>query len=106
MTLIRADGSIQTIDKNSDLWWAMVGAGHNFGIVSSLTTKIYDVEHPNWAIETLIFSGDKVKQVYQAANDNFIGKQPETLINWSYWLNDDTVDPNNVMPTPTVLFIL
>jgi hypothetical protein len=41
---------------------------HNFGIVTSDTTKIYDIEHADWAIETIVFSGDKIEEVYEAAN--------------------------------------
>ncbi|KAJ4181241.1 hypothetical protein NW767_014190 [Fusarium falciforme] len=61
----------------------------NFGIVTSVTAKIYDIEHRDWAIETLVFSGDQVGEVYQAANEHL-------LINWSYWLNNPDADPNNV----------
>jgi predicted phosphoadenosine phosphosulfate sulfurtransferase len=98
MQVVLADGSLQTIDANSDLWWAMKGAGHNFGIVTSLSTKIYDIQHSNWAINTLIFSGDKVEAVYQATNDYLLknGTQAADVINWSYWLNIPSVDPNNV----------
>ncbi|KAJ4176214.1 hypothetical protein NW755_014541 [Fusarium falciforme] len=65
----------------------------NFGIVTSVTAKIYDIEHRDWAIETLVFSGDQVGEVYQAANEHL-------LINWSYWLNNPDADPNN----PIILF--
>lgn len=104
MNVVLADGSLQTIDASSDLWWAMKGAGHNFGIVTSLTSKIYDIEHTDWAIETLIFSGDKVEAVYQAANDHFVknGSQDVDVINWSYWLNIPGVDPEK----PVILFYI
>lgn len=96
--IVLADGSLRTIDASSDLWWALKGAGHNFGIVTSVTTKIYDVQHSDWAIDTLLFSGDKVEAVYQTANEHLLknGTQSVDLINWSYWLNDPTADPNNV----------
>lgn len=98
MNVVLADGSLKNVDANSDLMWAMKGAGHNFGIVTSLTIKIYDVQHRHWAIEKLIFSGDKVEAVYQAANDHLLknGTQPVDVINWSFWLNDAETDPNNV----------
>jgi len=98
MNVVLASGELKTIDAKSDLFWAMRGAGHNFGIVTSVTTKVYDIEHPNWAIETIIFSGDKVSKVYDAANKNLLkgGKQDVEVINWSYWLNDPTTDPANV----------
>ncbi|KAE8377935.1 hypothetical protein BDV26DRAFT_262436 [Aspergillus bertholletiae] len=104
MNIVLADGSLKTLDKTSDLWWAMNGAGHNFGIVTSVTTKLYDIVHQDWAIETLTFSGDKVEAVYQAANDHLLknGTQPEGLINWSYWLNNPDADPEN----PIILFYI
>ncbi|KAB5577893.1 hypothetical protein GE09DRAFT_1021750 [Coniochaeta sp. 2T2.1] len=102
MNVVLADGSLQTIDQKSDLFWAMKGAGHNFGIVTSVTAKVYDIQHRDWAIETLVFSGDQVGKLYQAANDHLLRKQPEGVINWSYWLNNPAADPNN----PIILFWL
>jgi FAD/FMN-containing dehydrogenase len=98
MDIVLANGDMKTIDAKSDLWWGMQGAGHNFGIVTSVTTKVYDIEHPNWAIETIIFSGDKVEAIYEAANKYIVqgGKQSSDIINWSYWLNDATLDTNKV----------
>ncbi|KAI0383382.1 FAD binding domain-containing protein [Hypomontagnella monticulosa] len=95
MRVVLANGSVVTVDsKNPDLFWAMKGAGHNFGIVTSVTSKIYDIEHPNYAMETLFFTGDQVEAVYQTANDNWLtnGSQPVDLINWSYWFFDPTID--------------
>ncbi|KAJ5959954.1 FAD-binding type 2 [Penicillium vulpinum] len=97
MNVVLANGTLKKINKNSDLFWAMKGAGHNFGIVTSLTSKIYDIEHRDWAIETISFSGDKVEAVYEAINEHLLknGTQPADVIEWSYWMNDPTVDPNN-----------
>ncbi|KAF1979872.1 FAD-binding domain-containing protein [Bimuria novae-zelandiae CBS 107.79] len=105
MNVVLANGTLTTINKNSDLWWGMLGAGHNFGIVTSVTTQIYDIEQPNWAIETLVFSGDKVEEVYAAANEHIIqnGTQASDIINWSYWLNDPTLDAEKPV---IVMFIL
>lgn len=104
MNVVLADGSLTTIDSSSDLFWAMKGAGHNFGIVTSLTSKIYDIQYSNWAIVTFTFSGTKVDSVYQAANDYLLknGTQPAGVINWSYWLNIPSVDPTNVSPSPRI----
>jgi FAD/FMN-containing dehydrogenase len=98
MNIVLANGDLKTIDAKSDLWWGMQGAGHNFGIVTSVTSKIYDIVHKNWAIETIIFSGDKVEAVYEAANKYFLqnGAQSSDIINWSYWLNDATLDAEKV----------
>ncbi|GLA40221.1 hypothetical protein AnigIFM63309_007836 [Aspergillus niger] len=104
MNIVLANGTLTHIDANSDLWWAVKGAGHNFGIVTSLTMKIYDIEYSDWAIETLTFSGAKVAEVYQAANDYLVknGTQAAGVINWSYWMNNADADPNN----PVIIFYI
>jgi FAD/FMN-containing dehydrogenase len=98
MNVVLADGELKTIDSSSDLWWGMQGAGHNFGIVTSVTTKVYDIVHPNWAIETIVFGGDKIEAVYEAANKHILqdGEQSADIINWSYWLNDASLDAEKV----------
>ena len=100
MNIVVADGRREKIDASSDLWWAMKGAGHNFGIVTSVETTIYDIKHRDWAVETLIFSGEQVEAVYEAANVHLLknGSQPADVINWSYWLNIPPLDPHNVSP--------
>ncbi|KAG4217082.1 hypothetical protein PC116_g34437, partial [Phytophthora cactorum] len=78
MNIVLADGSLQKINETSDLWWAMKGAGHNFGIVTSITMKIYDVEDPNWAYVSYIFTGNKIEELYEAAKNHLLknGTQP------------------------------
>ncbi|KAK2872133.1 hypothetical protein FQN49_002524 [Arthroderma sp. PD_2] len=93
MDIVLANGSLKTVNADSDLWWAMKGAGHNFGIVTSVTINIFDIKHSDWAIETLTYSGDKVEAVYQAVNDH-LSDQPAEVINWSYWLNNPGADAN------------
>ncbi|KAK8071880.1 FAD-linked oxidoreductase [Apiospora saccharicola] len=93
--VVVANGSLVTIDETSDLFWGMKGAGHNFGIVTSVTSKIYDLEFPNYAIDTIFFSGDKVEEVYQLWNELSItnGTAPVGLNVWDYWYFDPTIDP-------------
>jgi hypothetical protein len=95
---VLANGTLTSIDSSSDLWWAIKGAGHNFGIVTSVTSKTYDIEHKDWAIEILTFSGSKVVELYEAVNTHLLknGTQPTGLINWSYWVNVPSADANNV----------
>lgn len=103
MNIVLGNGSLITVDTHSELFWAMKGAGHNFGIVTSMTSKIYDIKHPNYAMETLIFSGDQVEAVYKVANEQWLtnGKaMPVDLINWSYWYFDPATDPHKVSAEP------
>ncbi|KAI0458562.1 putative FAD-dependent oxygenase [Xylaria acuta] len=101
MNVVLADGARRTIDSSSDLWWAIKGAGQNFGIVTSVTVKVYDIEDRDWAIETLTFSGDQVEAVYEAANQH-LSNLPVDVINWSYWLNMPDIDPDR----PVILFYI
>lgn len=43
--VVLADGSAAraSATENTDLFWAIRGAGHNFGIVTSYDLKLYDV---------------------------------------------------------------
>ncbi|RYP58486.1 hypothetical protein DL769_008937 [Monosporascus sp. CRB-8-3] len=97
MNIVLANGTLATINSGSELWWAVKGAGHNFGIVTSVTSKIFDIEHKDWAIEIITFKGDKVEELYDAANRHLLknGTQPTDVINWSYWFNDPDADASN-----------
>lgn len=105
MDVVLANGDLKTIDADSDLFWAMQGAGHNYGIVTSVTSKVYDIEHRDWAIETLVFSGEKIEEVYEAANTHLVkgGEQDLDVVNWSYWLNDPDLDHEKVRTLNPVL---
>lgn len=106
LNVVLANGDLKTINSESDLWWGMLGAGQNFGIVTSATSKIYDIVSPNWAIETIVFSGDKVEAVYEAASTALLknGTQTDDVQNYSYWQNDATLDPDNVSLTYPMFF--
>lgn len=106
MNIVTADGKLRTIDKRSDLWWAVQGAGHNFGIVTSITSKIYDIRHHDWAFQSFIFTGDKIEDLYENINKHLLkgGTQPVDVINYSFFFNLPALDPNNVShPTPAAV---
>ncbi|KAI1485795.1 FAD binding domain protein [Biscogniauxia mediterranea] len=98
MDIVLANGSLVTIDKNSDLWWAMQGAGHNFGIVTSVTSKIYDIEHHDWAYESFVFTSDKVEGLYENINAYLLnnGSPPVDIINYGFFLNNPAIDSKPV----------
>ncbi|KAI4932264.1 uncharacterized protein J4E92_004164 [Alternaria infectoria] len=54
--------------KNADLFWALQGAGHQFGIVTSLEVKIYDIPS-NWTVYSIIFPSDKVEALFSLVNE-------------------------------------
>jgi FAD/FMN-containing dehydrogenase len=66
LRVILASGKIVTVSKseNSDLFWAMRGAGPNFGVVISVTVKSTPAtaeDRTAW-INNLFFSTDKLVQ--------------------------------------------
>lgn len=99
MDVVLADGSLRTIYQGSGLMWAMKGAGHNFGIVTSVVANIYDVAEHDWAVEVFVFTGDKVEAIYEAANG--LGADGSPIVHWSYWLNDAAVDPLKASSRPS-----
>lgn len=55
--------------ENKDLYWAMRGAGHNFGIVTQATFKVYPQQNGGKHVTAdLIFTGDKVEEFFSFIN--------------------------------------
>ncbi|KAI0530047.1 putative FAD-dependent oxygenase, partial [Xylaria digitata] len=98
MNIVLASGEIKTIDKTSDLWWAIQGAGHNFGIVTSVTVKVYEIQHPDWAYETFTFTGDKVEKLYESINVHLLnnGSPPVNIVNYGFLMNVPEMDPKPI----------
>lgn len=71
--VVLASGKIVTVSKtsNPDLFWAMRGAGPNFGIVISLTINAQPAtaEDRTAYINNLFFTPDKLTKVAQAMQD-------------------------------------
>jgi FAD/FMN-containing dehydrogenase len=70
MNVILANGTAITVSNESypDLWWAMRGAGHNFGIVTSFEANIYPDEK-TYYYRTYVFKGDQLEPLFQRLND-------------------------------------
>ena len=101
--LVLANGSAITVSETEhpDLLWALKGAGHNFGIVTSFEYQIEDrtPETEMWSWELFIFRHDQLRDVYGLANGMLggsMGEQPVELSHWSYFLRMPDVDPVNV----------
>ena len=85
LNVVLADGSAITVSESSypDLWWAMRGAGHNFGIVTSLNQRIYKRTVDAWFYSTYTFTQDKLENVFEAVNNMMNnGTQPKELMNY------------------------
>lgn len=96
--MVMGDGTLQKVDSNHELWWAVRGAGHNFGIVTSITTKIYDVQHAAWAFQNFTFTGDKVQALYTALNDHVLknGTQSVDVFHYSLFVKVPPIDAEKV----------
>lgn len=96
MNIVFANGSLQTIDEatDPDLWWALRGAGHNFGIVTSVEVKVYDVEYSDWAYEMFTFNSSKVEEFYDTINNVLPNNEtgPVDIIHYGFFYNDATID--------------
>lgn len=70
MDVVLSNGSAVVVrpNQNPDLWWALRGAGPNFGIVTGATVKAYPVpkvRNSAW-VGVLFFTEDKLESVVQA----------------------------------------
>ncbi|KAB5582982.1 hypothetical protein GE09DRAFT_1181872 [Coniochaeta sp. 2T2.1] len=94
--LVLPDGELVVVSEteNQDLFWAIRGAGHNFGIVTEWEYRVYEAKKKGYAYETLIFSGDKAEAVFEAAN-SLLDDQPAERTQWAYIVNIPPVDPDH-----------
>ncbi len=84
-----------------DLLWGLRGAGHNFGVVSELRVKVYEVgeERRGWAWQMFVFLGGRLEEVYAVAA-RMMEEQPEGVVIWSTWNMMPVIDPVKVSAPP------
>ncbi|TVY85094.1 FAD-linked oxidoreductase azaG [Lachnellula suecica] len=94
--LILPNGELVTLSKNSnpDLFWAIKGAGHNFGLVTEWEYRVYENNAPLWSWEILVYSGDKLEVLYSIANE-MLQHHPPELIHWGYIIKIAEIDPDH-----------
>ncbi|KAH8673621.1 FAD-dependent oxygenase [Xylariales sp. PMI_506] len=100
--LVLATGDVISVSatENPDLFWALQGAGHNFGIVSEVTSRIYDVPSTNWAYAQYIFTEDKVEDLFTLLNTwtaNGTKEMPVEFINKNVFARIPPIDPDNAV---------
>lgn len=107
--VVLADGTAVTASptSNSDLFWALRGAGHNFGIVTSVEYRIFDVEPGQgrvWAYEEYVFKQDKLEALFVLANGLLQGDtaspRPVELTHYGHFEFRPDVDSENVSMLP------
>ena len=98
--LVTADGTMITASdtENKELFWALRGAGHNFGILTSFEYRIYDrtAENENWSYEFFTYTRDKFDEIYQHANSITGLETPAELLHFSMWMRNPEIDDKNV----------
>ncbi|KAF5710069.1 transcriptional regulatory [Fusarium mundagurra] len=93
VVLPNGDAVTASEDSNPDLFWALRGAGHNFGIVTEWEYRIYDINNPKWSYEIFIFLGEKLEDVLELTN-KMMKTQPPHLTYWIYIVNIPEIDPD------------
>ncbi|KAH8803614.1 hypothetical protein F5884DRAFT_889003 [Xylogone sp. PMI_703] len=84
MTLVTANGSIVNASarENADLFWALRGAGHNFGVVVEIMLQLYDTE-PGWGehyfIADYFFRREQLNEIVEALNTIIFAPQNPEL---------------------------
>ncbi|KAK7952001.1 uncharacterized protein PG986_007729 [Apiospora aurea] len=70
LNVVTSDGSEIGVNATShrDLFWAMRGAGHNFGIVTSSRIKIHPRPKSTWHYHSYTWTGDKLEAVFEEIN--------------------------------------
>lgn len=95
LNVVTPDGKAITVTpKDTDLWWALRGAGPNFGIVTSAVMNSYPVSASGlqaW-LGPLIFTSNKLEAVIQAINN--LTLTPEMALSMT-WVNSNS--------TPTII---
>ncbi|KAK8037952.1 hypothetical protein PG994_014719 [Apiospora phragmitis] len=106
--LVLGDGSrvVVSEDSHSDLFWGLRGAGHNFGIVTSVKYKVYDVPDGNtWVVGKYTYTQDKLEALFGLL-DSFVadGAQPVELRHWTTFMRVPDIDPVHAIFTTWIVY--
>ncbi|KAK9233945.1 hypothetical protein V1525DRAFT_391934 [Lipomyces kononenkoae] len=95
--LVLADGSIATASEaeNSELFWAVRGAGQNFGVAVEFVYRLYEQPNHVWA-GVLAFSPDKIEAVVQFANHLEMTTKGESAIVFGFLTPPSATEPGIV----------
>ena len=96
--VVLANGTAISVDatQHSDLYWGLRGAGHNFGIVTSVNYRVYDItpDTDGFATATFTFTQDKLEAVFAIANSWLAAKsRPIELTHYAIFTNNPALDP-------------
>lgn len=100
--VVLADGTAITVDErqHADLFWGLRGAGHNFGVVTSVHYQIYDrkPDIDNFATAIFTFTQDKMEDVFTIANQWLAApNRPVELTHYGIFANNPAVDSKPII---------
>ncbi len=80
--LVTADGQLRhaSAEEHADLFWAMRGAGHNFGVVTSFEYQLHPVHTVLGGM--LLYPFDRAREVLRFYR-SFSAEQPDELTTWA-----------------------
>ncbi|KAF2467249.1 FAD-binding domain-containing protein [Lindgomyces ingoldianus] len=83
--IVLASGQLVTASESShpDLFWAVRGAGQNFGVVTAFTFQGYDQPDPVFA-GTLVFLPDKLPQIVRFVNKFHATSDGNQALLWGF----------------------
>ncbi|KFY38282.1 hypothetical protein V495_06663, partial [Pseudogymnoascus sp. VKM F-4514 (FW-929)] len=100
--VVLPNGRLVKVSKHSaysDLFWGLQGAGHNFGIVTQVEYKVYDVAENgggDWTYANLIFKQDKLEEVFGLVNKiTNNGRGDVSYIDFVWFQRIAEIDPVN-----------
>ncbi|KAL4950916.1 hypothetical protein BDW69DRAFT_201853 [Aspergillus filifer] len=101
MNVVLANGTAITVSEGSysDLWWAMRGAGHNFGIVTSYEAEIHERTVDAWYVHHFIFTQDQLEDAFEVFNTHMTTDNPpaELLEYVVYYWNPEVSETEPVI---------
>ncbi|KAF2124492.1 FAD-binding domain-containing protein [Dothidotthia symphoricarpi CBS 119687] len=91
--------------KNADLFWALQGAGHNFGILTSFVVKTYNIPS-DWTVYSLVYTTDKLEALFSLINEfeTSSNHRPSKLALTGVFVRIPGIDPNNPVIAYTVAY--
>ncbi|WP_169333910.1 FAD-binding oxidoreductase [Nocardia pneumoniae] len=89
LEMVTADGRLRTVDADTepDLFWAMRGAGSNFGAVTSLTLRLHPVRRVVAGVK--LYPAGRARDVLNAYREITAGAGDEMVTHFYYSSNPD-----------------
>jgi FAD/FMN-containing dehydrogenase len=87
LDVVTADGKLRTVTdlENPDLFWAMRGAGANFGVVTSLTLRLHQISRVIAGVK--VYPASQVREVLQAYTQ-ITASAPDSLVTHFYYMGN------------------